>query len=332
MSSNCRKFGHMNKHLLVLFLLFISQISIGQDTLQSSIICNQAKRPPLPYYKSQKKKYNDQEFNKNRFICTSVGIVGTWGGGMVGLHQIWYSKINKSVWNTFDDSKNWLQMDKAGHFYSAYKINSLTTELYEWSGLKSKNAVMYGFGISLGFQTTLEFFDAFTEEWGWSWADMTANVLGSGSYLAQKLIWNEQRIIPKFSYHPTEFAAIRPNVLGGTFMESMLKDYNGQTYWLSFSPGTFFKESKLPKWACISLGYSAHEKLVGSEPYYLDPLTGIEYHEQREFLLSFDIDFSRIPAKRAWVRATLKQLNYLKVPFPTLLLRNGRLIARPIYF
>lgn len=310
----------------------MSSVSFGQDSILivTSLTRKQDKQsralPPPRFFNPS------QSFNKNKFIWTSIGIGSAWGGSMIGLNQVWYSQINKSPWNTFDDSKNWLQMDKVGHFYAAYKINALTTELYEWSGVKPKNAVWYGVGISLGFQTTLEFLDAHTEEWGWSWSDMAGNALGSAGYLTQKLVWGEQRIIPKFSYCPTEFAAIRPNVLGGSFAESLLKDYNGQTYWLSVSPGTFFKNSKIPKWACISIGYSAHEKLVGSEAYYQDPITGLEYNEQREFLFSFDIDFSRIPAKRPWVRAMLKQLNYLKIPFPALMLRDGKLMARPFYF
>lgn len=295
---------------------------MGQDTLSTEHIAPEK----TPFFSPS------PTFNKNRFIWTSVGIGGTWAGGMIGLNEIWYSQVTKSPWNSFDDSKNWLQMDKAGHFYTANKLNSLTTEMYQWSGVKNKNAIWYGLGVSLGFQTTLEFLDAFTQDWGWSWGDMTANILGTASYTTQKLIWDEERIITKFSYSPTEFASIRPNVLGSTFPERLLKDYNGQTYWLSFSPGTFLKNSRIPKWACLSFGYSAHEKLVGSEGYYLDPATGIEYFEQREFLLSLDIDFSRIPVKRPWLKALLKQFNYLKVPFPALLVRDGRLIAKPFYF
>ena len=319
----------MNRRLLLLFMVLMSLTSIGQDSTSHNLTAQQS--VGVEYFKVGFFD-RDPNFNKKRFIGTSIGIGGTWAGGMIGLNQIWYSQINKSPWNSFDDSKNWLQMDKVGHFYTAHKINALTTEMYEWAGVKSKNAIWYGFGVSLGFQTTLEFFDAYTEEWGWSWSDMAANTLGSTGYLVQKLIWDEQRIIPKFSYSPTEFAAIRPNVLGSTFAERLLKDYNGQTYWLSFSPGTFLKNSKIPKWACLSIGYSAHEKLVGSEPSFIDPLTGLEYNEQRELLFSLDIDFSRIPVKRPWLRVVLKQLNYVKIPFPALLIRNGHLIARPFYF
>jgi uncharacterized protein YfiM (DUF2279 family) len=271
-------------------------------------------------------------FHKGRFIGVSSGIGATWAGSMIGLHQIWYSKVPKSSWNTFDDSKNWLQMDKVGHFYTAYKINALTSDLYKWSGTPNNSHLYYGLGVSFGFQTTLEFLDAHTEEWGWSWADFSANVIGSVGYTVQQIAWREERIIPKFSYHPTEFAAVRPNVLGSTPLESLLKDYNGQTYWLSFSPGTFINNSKIPKWACISVGYSAHEKLVGSESYYLDNTTGIEYNEKREFLLSLDIDLSKIPVKKPWLKTILKQLNYLKIPFPALILRDGKVIGHPLYF
>lgn len=270
--------------------------------------------------------------NNNRFIGTSIGIGAAWSGSMIYLNEIWYSKVEKSPWNTFDDSGNWLQMDKAGHFYTAYQLNRFVTDMYRWSGVKQQKALWFGAGVSLGFQTTLELLDGFTEEWGWSWSDFTANTLGAGFYTGQELIWKEQRLLPKFSYFPTEFAEVRPETLGSNFAESLLKDYNGQTYWLSFSPSTFFKNSPIPKWACLSFGYSVHEKLVGSEPTYVDPITGITYNEQREFLFSLDIDFSRIPVKKPWAKALLKQLNYLKIPFPALIVRDGRLIASPLYF
>jgi hypothetical protein len=42
-----------------------------------------------------------------------------------------------------------------------------------------------------------------------------------------------KRITPKFSFHTTQYAQYRPNVLGSSLAEQILKDYNGQTYWLS---------------------------------------------------------------------------------------------------
>ncbi|MEJ6491389.1 MAG: hypothetical protein QNL60_02870 [Flavobacteriales bacterium] len=59
---------------------------------------------------------------------------------------------------------------------------------------------------------------------------MGANALGSGLFLGHHLLWKEQRIVLKFSSHPTEFAKYRPEVLGSSYPERLLKDYNGQTY------------------------------------------------------------------------------------------------------
>lgn len=268
--------------------------------------------------------------HKVRVIGTSASIGSVWTGSMVGLGAVWYKGIQKTKWHTFDDSKNWMQMDKAGHFYTGYKINQLTTDLYLWSGLNTKNATLIGAGISFGYQTTLEMFDAYSAEWGFSWADFGSNVAGIASYSSQMLIWNEERVIPKFSFHPTEYAELRPEVLGSNFMESLLKDYNGQTYWLSVNPSTFFKNSKLPKWLCFSFGYSVDKKIYGDSDVFLNGSD--QLNAQREYLFSLDVDFSRIKTKRQWLNVMLKQLNYLKIPFPSLLLSNGKLGFEPIYF
>lgn len=275
---------------------------------------------------------NSDSISKRRVIGTSVGIGTFWSGSMIGLSQVWYSQVEKSPWHSFDDSKNWLQMDKAGHFYISHKITQFCRDKYVWAGLDNKTSTWIGAGISVGYQTTFEFLDAYSKEWGFSWSDVAANTLGTISYTAQSLIWEEERIIPKFSYSPTPYAAIRPEVLGSSFAESIMKDYNGQTYWLSFSPGTFFKDSKIPKWACISIGYSADAKIRGAENIYTDPNTNKVFEAKREFLLSLDIDFSKFNIKRPWLRALVKQFNYLKVPFPALILRGNRLTGSLLYF
>jgi hypothetical protein len=269
--------------------------------------------------------------NKPRSIGVACVSGSIWSGSMVGLSNIWYKDVPKSKFHTFDDHKNWLQMDKAGHFYTANKIALLTGNAFRWSGMNVKTAALLGTGISLGYQTTLELLDAYSQEWGFSWSDVAANTLGAGFYLGQEMLWNEQHFLLKFSAHPTDYAALRPSVLGSTFAERLLKDYNGQTYWLSFNPTQFIKNSHFPAWLCLSLGYSANAKIVGDQNTYTD-ISGKTYVAQREFLLSLDIDFSRIPVKKEWLRTVLRQLNYVKIPFPSLLLRDGHLSALPIYF
>jgi hypothetical protein len=219
-----------------------------------------------------------------------------------------------------------MQMDKAGHFYTTAKLSLLTSDCYKWAGVNPKKAAIAGSLIGLGYQTTLEIFDGFSTDWGFSWSDMTANILGAGFFLAQDLLWNEQRLIPKFSYHPTEYAAYRPSVLGSNFQERLLKDYNGQTYWISFSPAHIQRFQSLPKWLCVSFGYSVDQKLVGDQDNYLG------FQAQREWLFSLDVDFSQLKTKKKWVNILLKQLNYIKIPFPTLSLKNGKIYGYGIYF
>ncbi|MDZ7614583.1 MAG: hypothetical protein U5K51_13455 [Flavobacteriaceae bacterium] len=69
----------------------------------------------------------------------------------------------------------------------------------------------------------------------------------------------------KFSYNATAYPEIYPDKLGSNSLEQVFKDYNGQTYWFSVNLWSFFKESKIPRWLNISLGYGA-EGLPEYEP------------------------------------------------------------------
>lgn len=280
---------------------------------------------------------NADTLNQKRAITVASSISAVWAGSMIGLSQVWYDNVDKTSFHTFDDSKNWMQMDKAGHVYTANKISMLTGDLFLWSGMQNKHAAWCGFGVGLGYQMTLEMLDAYSSEWGFSWSDVGANIVGSGSYLGQQLAWKEQRILFKFSAHPTEYAKYRPEVLGGNFAERLLKDYNGQTYWLSASPGSFAKNSGFPKWLCFSIGYSVDQKLVGDQDFYTDygdfpPQSTRNFEAKRQVLLSLDIDFSQFNIKRPWLRTIVKQFNYLKLPFPTLILTDGKVGGSLLYF
>jgi len=270
-------------------------------------------------------------FRKGRTIGVSTGIGAVWAGSMIGLHGIWYKGMERSKWHTFDDSREWLQMDKAGHVYTANKISGLTYDLYRWAGWQNKSAAWMGFGVSMGYLFTLESLDATGKEWGFSWSDMGANTLGSGLFLAQQLIWKEQRFVLKFSYSHSPYAQHRPKTLGSTFPERLLKDYNGQTYWLSFTPATFFENTKFPKWLCLSVGYGVDAKLNGIANEFTT-IDGETFTAKRQMLLSLDIDFSKLPIKKPWLKAIVKQFNYLKLPFPTLILTGNEWTGKWLYF
>ena len=112
------------------------------------------------------------------------------------------------------------------------------------------------------YQTLIEILDGFSAEWGFSWGDFSANILGSGLFLGQELAWDELRIQYKFSFHRKAYADPSLNhrsdqIFGKTLPERLLEDYNGQTYWLSGNIRSFFPKSKLPSWLQLSIGMGA---------------------------------------------------------------------------
>lgn len=269
--------------------------------------------------------------NKDRLLWTSAGTAGIWAGSMIGLSQVWYSGYEKTGFHSFDDSKEWMQMDKTGHVFTAYHLSDKTFKLFRWTGLDRKKSAWIGAGIGWGYQFSFELLDAQSSGWGFSWSDVAANTAGSGLFLAQELIWHQQYLKLKFSYSPSGYAQYRPSVLGSTFTERLLKDYNGQTYWLSFSPGAIFPKSNIPQWIALSAGYSVNSKLVGHADFYQHP-DGKTFVAQREFALSLDVDVTKLPIKKVWLKKALSPFNVIKIPFPALVWRGNTCYGKWIYF
>lgn len=235
---------------------------------------------------------------------------------LVGLNEVWYADYEKSSFQFKNDNQDWLQMDKAGHVYSSYHLGRLSAEMLAWSGVSKKNQLLYGAGYGFFFLTAVEMFDGYSAEWGFSWGDVAANAGGTALYVSQELLWDEQRIIPKFSFHTTPYANQRPELLGERLSEQILKDYNGQTYWLSANLHSFFKGSKIPKWLNVAVGYGAEGMLTSRK----NTNQSIELPNDdrfRQFYLSFDVDLSKIETKSHFLKTLFSLFNTIKIPSPT---------------
>ncbi len=248
---------------------------------------------------------------------------------LIALNQLWYADYPRSSFKTLNDSGEWLQMDKMGHVFSSYQLGRLGANTLNWAGVSKKDQLLYGSTLGFGFLTVVEVMDGFSEEWGFSWTDMAANATGTGLHIGQELLWNEQRIVLKYSFHTTKFAKKRPNKLGDGFSEEFLKDYNGQTYWLSANINSFLKTEFVPNWLNVAFGYGAEGMLTG-EAY--DPLF-LNQNRKRQYYLSLDIDLTRIKTNSSVLKSIFDVINVIKVPFPTLELdSNGRLKGHLVYF
>jgi hypothetical protein len=270
--------------------------------------------------------------NNKRLIGSSIGTGVIWSGSIIGLSTVWYKDFPKSSFHTFDDSREWMQMDKMGHVFTAYHLSDKVYKLYRWSGLDRKKSALIGAGVGWGYQMSFEFLDAQSAGWGFSWSDVGANTIGSGLFLSQELLWKEQYLKLKFSYSPSDFAQYRPAILGATFPERLLKDYNGQTYWLTFSPGSIFPKSNIPAWIAIAAGYSVDAKLVGSNDFFKTADGLKSFTAKREFILSLDLDVTKLPIKKTWLKKVLSPFNVIKIPFPALVFRGNDISGRLLYF
>ena len=269
--------------------------------------------------------------NKPRRTAVIITESSVAGLTLIGLNQLWYADYPQSKFHTINDNDQWLQMDKLGHTFSSYQLGNVGANILNWSGVNKKQQLLYGATLGFAFLTTVEVFDGFSKEWGFSWGDMLANASGTGLYIGQELLWKEQRITLKYSFHQTKYAKLRPDALGDGFLEEVLKDYNGQTYWLSANIQSFFKESCIPQWLNIAIGYGADGMLVGDNE-LVDNL-GISHSRKRQFYLSLDVDLSRIKTNSRVLKSVLEVFNVIKVPFPALELdSNGKLKAHAIYF
>ena len=269
--------------------------------------------------------------NKKRRTTVYVTEAALATAALVGLNELWYSQYPRSSFKSLNDNSQWMQMDKFGHMFSAYYIGKMGMDALAWAGETKKNQLIYGATLGFVFLTTIEVFDGFSQEWGFSTGDVMANALGTGMLVGQELLWEEQRIQMKFSFMTTDYAKNNPDKLGATTIEQILKDYNGQTYWLSFNLRSFFKESSIPPWLNVSLGYGANGLPEGSFDNSVSPPVPIESY--RQLFTSVDIDLTKIRTNSDFLKTVFNVFNFVKIPAPAIEYRtNGSFRFHLLHF
>jgi len=289
-----------------------------------------------------------------------------YGAAMISLHNDWYANYPSKHFHSFNDFGEWNQMDKMGHWLMSYNESRWIFFFFRWTGIKPRTSAWLGFAGSQLIMTSLEVFDGFSSQWGFSWSDMGFNLLGSGMFLAQELGWGEQRITMKMSAWPNSYPSERitpvspagsdgfttlqqrSDALYGTGPVSLfLKNYNALTVWASVNPRAFFPERAtwLPRWLNVAVGMGADNIFVGEgyewkgnrncqgpdcDIYRLDPA---RYPRTRQFYLSLDIDLTRLGIRNRFLRTLAGAINIIKIPAPTLEFTDrGAVRFHPLFF
>lgn len=249
-----------------------------------------------------------------------------WGG--VGLSyglmyalpmSSWYEWHTAHGWRWFNDGAEWKQMDKLGHAWTTYHLSMLSYAGAQATGYRPRPALWLSALIGWTAQATIEVVDGFFPKWGASAWDLTANTIGSGLFLLEAgwLSSTAWSVGMRFSFWPTAYALQRPDLLGRG-PSQILKDYNGQTYWLCI----FYR-----KWPLgLAVGHSAKGLLGGYGR--LDPAV-IATRERRQWLLSLEPYWPFFIKRKRW---GLLILSALKFPLPALIYEQNKVRLAPVYF
>jgi hypothetical protein len=251
----------------------------------------------------------------------------------IGLYFLWYKKYPKSRFHFMRDGKEWLQMDKFGHATTAYSIANMQYDLMRWSGVNRTSAIHSGIITSIAYLSILEIMDGFSRDWGFSPGDMLANFSGAALFAGQQYAWGSQRIGMRFSTHLTPFAKENPGLLGKNYASRFMKDYNGQTYWLSANIGSFMSSSSnFPQWPNIAIGIGANGMTRANKKDQQMNSSSHSGERYRQWYIAPDASLYRIPSAKG-LSTPSYILQFMKFPAPAIEWNSKRKFKlQPIYF
>ncbi len=266
----------------------------------------------------------------------AISIIAVYLIFLLWLSSIWYTTYTS--FHFFDDVFEWEFLDKLGHcgasFYLglfAYKIFGASENLNP--SLHKKWLCFSGFVLLL----PIEILDGFSLNYGASPADLLANGLGSLLcywHVSFKVV---SGVMPKFSFHTTSFSIIRPELLGSNIFQQTIKDYNGQTYWLSLDINKILNAKILPGWLMLTIGYGAEGLLGGHDNVWKTKDGGLNDYSSvartRRVFISIDLNTNNLKEKNRFMNYLLAPFVLIKFPAPAIEINFERgIIFHPIYF
>lgn len=262
--------------------------------------------------------------NKKRLRTLAITSGAGYTVAIAGLHQLWYKDFARRDFHFFNDLPEWKQVDKAGHFFSAYYLGYGTSRALRWCQVPQRRSDLIAAATGMLALLPIEIFDGYSEAYGASAGDLVTNAAGAAFFLAQQRLWNEQRIIPRFSFHYTGYPAHRAEVLGETNVSQVLKDYNGQTYWLSADMDKF---TVFPAWLNVAIGYGAHEMVFARDSE--NQASG--FNSYRQFYLGLDPDLSAIRTRSKVLKTLIFIAGIIKIPAPAVEFSRGKVTFHAFY-
>lgn len=256
--------------------------------------------------------------SKKRVGLKALGFTSAYYGSSIFLlSKTWYKDRKVVPFHIYNDNEHNLQVDKLGHTFGAYVYSYIGYHYLLNSGYSRNESLYYGATLGLILQVPIEIMDGIHDGYGFSLGDMAANTFGSVLVLGQELLFQEQLFKYKFSYWESNYSRNANGFLGETTINRILKDYNGQNYWLLFPINKFIRPT--PNWLNIAFGYGANG--MYGEVENISSYNGVVIPNTvryRQYLISLDIDWTKIKTTSRGLKLILKGLTFIKLPFPAI--------------
>ncbi len=270
----------------------------------------------------------NKDSNNTKKKIINIGVPSAALISLVGINEIWYKNYPRSGFHFFDDFKEWNGMDKIGHACTSYQLNKVSHTLFEKNNIKNPllKSSLYTFGYMLG----VELLDGYSTEWGFSIYDVIGNGLGTLLYSFQEYKLKNQPFKFKFSSQETPYASCRPSILGENRLQQIFKDYNGQTYWITFNYNELWnKKIKLFDYVDFAVGYSINGFTGGHNNPEIASCDCIisecnNLKRTSQFIFSMDLNASKIKKNHPIIGKFLLPFDIVKIPFPAFIINSSK--------
>jgi len=286
------------KYALFFVLMFLTVYPQERDTLRQGI------------------GFPISDIKWGRLALSGSVLVGADIGVWFYAKQAWYT-YGTVKWHTFNDWYNAkLNLDKLGHAHLTMMYNKMLYHTGIWCNFSESEANWSAAAISWIMQCQIELYDAYFENWGFSWPDLAGNTVGAFFPTLQREYPFLQNFNLKYSYHPS-------SDLENRFINDFLNDYEGTTYWLTVNVNELLPKSigeYYPDWLDIAIGYGVNQVFLPDGSWNHDVKNNKRGLGNQEWYIALDYDLLRLfnPQKGTFWYSALDLLNLIHLPSPAI--------------
>lgn len=259
-------------------------------------------------------------------VALGIGYAGVFATLHIIQTNAWWSG-DRGEFHIQEDWPYANQVDKCGHFYTAYVNSTLWHDMLAEVGFSNTTSVIVGGAMALAYQTYVEVEDGYASNWGFSPSDEYSNMAGVAFFVAQSFSPALQNFTPRWNYTPSQWTG--DQVLSdrpATFID----DYNSSTFWLAMNVNNLLPEGAVkdawPDWLMFDIGYGIRSYGVADPTQTQAPVTS-------RFMVGLDYDWVKIipPSHVGFLNYLRQALNYIRFPGPTLEFSSSGTSFRLLY-